>query len=174
MVDYPEIPMPEQYDEKEVYAFFGLAAYTAQVLERGVIIFTVVLRIGSIQHVTIELVDELYARFEEKTLGQLLYYARNANVINSDLMEQLNKALHLRNKLIHGFYFSHAEDFLSFQGRKIMIDDLRFMTHVFEDTDKILETLSESLWEKYGITKEYLDREYEKIIMRAKNKYNAT
>jgi hypothetical protein len=30
-------PEPENYSEKEVYAFFGLAAYSAQVLEKGLV-----------------------------------------------------------------------------------------------------------------------------------------
>ena len=29
------VPEPDDYSEKEVYAFFGLAAYNAQVLEKG-------------------------------------------------------------------------------------------------------------------------------------------
>jgi hypothetical protein len=173
MDDYTDIPIPEQYDEKEVYAFFGLAAYTAQVLERGVIILSVVMRIGSIPKVTRNLIDELYANFEAKTFGRLLKYARNSNVIQGDLFDDLDNALQLRNKLIHRFFYENAENFMSIQGRKIMIDELRSMSNIFEKIDQKLEPISLSLWEKYGVTKEYIDKEYEQLIIRAKDKYGA-
>ena len=173
MDDYTGIPIPEEYDEKEVYAFFGLAAYTAQVLERGVIIFSVVMRIGKIPKVTRNLIDKLYADFESKTFGKLLKYERNSNVLQGDLLDDLDNALQLRNKLIHRYFYEHAENFMSIQGRKFMIDELRSMSDVFEKTDQKLETISLLLWEKYGVTKDYLDKEYEQLLIRAKNKYVA-
>ena len=173
MNDYPDVPIPEKYDVKEVYAFFGLAAYMAQVLERGVIIFSVALRIGSVPNVTRDLVDELYENFEEKTLGQLLKIAKSASLINNELYEELYNSLKLRNRLIHSYFYEHAEDFMSEQGRKIMINELRHMTNIFEETDKKLEGLSSLMWEKYGVTKDIIDNEFKQIVIRAKNKYGA-
>jgi hypothetical protein len=42
-----EVPEPESDEAKEVYAFFGLAAYWAQVLEREAIHFAVAVHMAN-------------------------------------------------------------------------------------------------------------------------------
>jgi hypothetical protein len=78
------LPEPEDFGCKEVYAFFGLAAYWAQVLERGVINLAVGLEIGKSSNVTRQLVDELFARFDVRTLGRLLRAVQDDISVGSD------------------------------------------------------------------------------------------
>jgi hypothetical protein len=99
-----DIPMPDNYDVKEVFAFFGLAAYHAQVMEKALMILAVGLNIAHIPKVTNELVDELYATHERKTFGQLFKIARETGVLDETMADRLRNALERRNYLTHQFF----------------------------------------------------------------------
>ena len=71
-----DIPSAESADAKEVFAFVGLAAYHAQVLEQEVLLFAMFLRLANATSRTPELVEALLERLDAKTFGQLLREAR--------------------------------------------------------------------------------------------------
>ena len=168
-----EIPIPNNFEVKEVFAFFGLAAYHAQVMEKGLLIFAVGLNIARIPKVTRALVDELFTTHERKTFGQLFRIAREANILDEPMVNRLKNALEQRNYLTHQLFYDYAGDFTVDSGRKVMIDELRRMTDIFINMDKDIEAISKPLWEKYGITESIIDKGLEDIIKSTREKYEA-
>lgn len=83
------IPEREGSDPKEVFAFFGLAAYHGQVLEQELIIFAVVLHLSGRTGISRAYVDALFDTFEARTFGQLLREARSLIAIPPDLEDKL-------------------------------------------------------------------------------------
>ena len=131
----PDIPEPDYDDPKEVYAFFGLAAYASQVLERGVIFLALELHLNDADAFTEDTFDSLLTGLEAKTLGQLIRAIRKMGFPSTELEEQLAEACALRNQLTHQFFWDHAEDFMTEPGRREMIDRLRMMIGRFQDAD---------------------------------------
>lgn len=62
-----EIPEPENCSTKEVYAFFGLASYQAQVLEKGITIMVVAFKCRNF-HITRNKFDSIYSKHNKKHL----------------------------------------------------------------------------------------------------------
>jgi hypothetical protein len=162
-----QVPDPEDFGPKEVYAFFGLAAYCAQILERGVMTLAAALHLGGAERVTDDLIDELFDTFESKTLGQVLRAAREASPLPDDVDERLGQALGSRNRLTHTFYWDHAENFLSDVGRGLMIHELQQLIQAFKAADRQVMGVVLSVMARFGITEDLLVREFEALKLRA-------
>ena len=169
----PEIPQPEDYDPKEVYAFFGLASYCAQVLEQGLINMAVAFHLAGTTTLTRELIEQLFETMSAKTFGQLLREARNLVGMPEDLDTRLRKALRKRNRLVHNFFVAHSENFLSQAGRRLMITELREMIGLFSSTDKALDRVYLPLWGRLGITEERIEAELGVIKARVREEEQA-
>ena len=76
----PSIPDPDYDDPKELYAFYGLSAYSAQLLEQGIINLLVGLKILGIQTPTHGDVTNLFDESNTKTMGNLLTAVRRIEV----------------------------------------------------------------------------------------------
>jgi hypothetical protein len=159
-----KVPEPEGSDAKEVYAFFGLCAYFAQVLERGLINLAVILNARGITSVTRRAVEDAFDRAEHRTLGQLIADVRRKVDVPPDLESALNRALDDRNFLMHRFFAVHDTDFASTAGRRAMIAELAELTRGFQQTDGGVESMTLPLWAKIGITKEVLEREFQRMF----------
>lgn len=157
------IPEPEDTGEKEVYAFFGLCSYYAQVLEQGVVLLAVALRARGLTDLTGAAVSVGFDQADRKTLGQLLHDVRHRVEITSDTEAGLNRALMDRNHLFHRFFVKHDVDFGSNSGRKEMIDELRVMTQRFQETDRRVDAIWIPLWEALGITPELRQAELDRM-----------
>ena len=79
-----EVPKPENADAKEVFSFFGLAVYSAQVFEQGVLNLLVALNRVDLKIVTQEKIDSFYESYSTSTLGQLLRATRELHPFNDD------------------------------------------------------------------------------------------
>jgi hypothetical protein len=54
-----------------------------------------------------------------------------------------------------------------------MISELQEMISLFDDTDHIVHETGIVYWKKHGVTQEIIDREFNILITRSKNKYGA-
>ena len=163
----PGIPSIDNCCDKETYAFFVLAAYHAQILEEAALNLAVVLRLPEVDLISQELHDDLYESLGRKTFGQLLKVAKlNLNLSDEEAMF-LSQTLELRNMLTHRYFRERAEDFISEVGRQKMKKELQGILSEFSKADEILERLYLPLWEKYGVTEECVQREFERMIKRA-------
>lgn len=73
----PEIPTIDNWCEKESFAFFGLAAYYAQVLEEAALNLAVVLRLTEVNLISQELFLDLYDSLSDG--GLLDNFSRSLN-----------------------------------------------------------------------------------------------
>jgi hypothetical protein len=112
-----ELPEPEDFGPKEVFTFYGLAAYHVQVLEQELLIFAMVLHRSGNSRLTQSDLEALFANLEQRTFGQLLREAARLTRVPDEVAGQLKLALDRRNYLVHRFFEKHSEDFVSERGR---------------------------------------------------------
>jgi hypothetical protein len=166
----PDIPEIDSCCEKEAYAFFGLASYLAQVLERSAINFALVLQLPEVNLVTRELYESINEALEKKTFGQLLKSCQKEYEIPETSKKVIFEALDLRNELTHRFFYKHSENFISEKGRVEMMKELQVIMGKFREADQALESIYLPIFDKYGVTEEYLTKEYESMMQSAINR----
>jgi hypothetical protein len=156
---------------REVYARFGLAVYFAQVLEHGLVNALVILDlIPSRRHLFrsreewgVE-VDAFMNRHFEATMGRMMRNLREATQTDADLENLLRDALRKRNWLVHHFFRERAAEFMSVAGRERMLREADECRALFHAADKALEAVVGPLREEAGITDEFLEREYQRLL----------
>jgi hypothetical protein len=157
------IPSPDYEDPKEIYAFFGLTFYAAQVLEQGVVNLAVALMAAGDSNLTSQIVLDLYDDVGTKTFGRVLQIARDHMTIPGTIDADLSVAMKKRNHLAHHFFVEHDHDILTNAGRRncidLLIDDLKFFKRVDTDFDPIWQ----GAWARFGVTQDVLNRILEKL-----------
>src|SRR5438034_11431655 len=118
--------MPMTTDEhiREVYAYFGLAAYFGQVLEHGIVNAMVILRLPNRDRFTRGDIDAFMDQQFENTLGKLIKTLRAEIALPADLEGILKQALKLRNWLCHDYFRERAREFMTEAGRAGMLAEL--------------------------------------------------
>ncbi len=81
-----DLPTPEDYGQKEVYAFFGLAASFAQCFEKGLVNLVVTLATRGAQ-ISQSDYDEIFVQENSKTIERLLKAARKSGFSFPDGLE---------------------------------------------------------------------------------------
>lgn len=147
-------PDPDYEDPKELWAFFGLTFYQAQVLEQGLLNLTVALHLRGVHRVAPGTIDDLFGRLGVRTFGQVLRPARKLVRVPADLDDRLQDALRHRNRLAHRFFVENDVEILSDAGRRRMIGELRDMHAALESVDNELDPLWQAAWKKLGMTQE--------------------
>jgi len=167
------VPEPEDYTEKEVYAFFGLAAYSAQFLEKGFVNMVVTFKTFGLPITRAEF-DEIFSAHDSRTLGQLLRTARDLHIpIPDDTDKLLMQALEKRNYLNHDFFADHAGHFMTESGRRTMIQRLRDLILLFKGADRLCEPIYLPLLERMGVSEQSLQKHAQELIARAKHDEDA-
>ncbi len=165
-----EVPTPNYDDPKEVWAFYGLAAYSANLIEQSLINLGVVLQLPSVNVLTRDTFEKIFYEFDKKTLGQLLEAARKTTIIPENLDELLQKVLDKRNYLVHSFFHYHSEDAISQSGRRSMVDELAELIDLFRTVDPKLEEIYLPLWENHGVDEAFMRDEWEKTQARIRER----
>ncbi len=147
-------PLPEYNNPKELYAFFGLAFYKAQVLEQGLLNLTVALHLADCPNVDLASINHMFGKWGSETLGRILNVARDLIEFPVELENRLQTALKYRNHLAHSFFVDHDLDLLSDAGRCQMIDELTKIYEFLDSVDKELDPIWMAAWEKIGMTEE--------------------
>lgn len=158
------VPDPEYDDEKELWAFFGLAFYRMNLLEQGVINLAVALSARNIEGVTVKDVDRLYDDYDQNTFGKIFRAANSLMDLPEGIEADLQKALRYRNYLAHSFFLSHDADLITENGRKKMIDELAEIMEFLGSLDKAVDDLWMNAWEVLGITREWIEDNYKQFI----------
>jgi len=139
----------EGSQNKEIYAYFGLAAYLASVFEEGVAIETTMLQlIKDLREHKIatklqweQRHDEQMARAHKLPLGPAL--ARLASLLELPLKTRqlFDEALRTRNYLIHHFFRDEIHEFYTAPGRERMYAKLKSYVDLWVstyDTEELL------------------------------------
>jgi hypothetical protein len=149
---------------KEVYAHFGLAIYSAQCLEHGLVNAFIYLDLipskMPISHSKAweDSVDSFTSKHFEHTLGRMIKDLKKVTDVPLDLSDKLSKALIMRNWLVHDYFREHAKEFLFSSCRKNMIKELKDVTHLINEADKQLSITLDPILKKYGITEELITK----------------
>ncbi|MBT3362192.1 MAG: hypothetical protein HN929_06080 [Chloroflexi bacterium] len=154
-----QIPEPDESDDKEVFAFFGLCSYWIQILEQGLVNLYVSLKIRNLTHLTHEEIDALFDRARGKTLGRLISDVRVHIDVPTGLEAALANALKDRNFVTHHFFIIHDIDIISKRRRVKMIDELRQIVGRLQTVDNELELITHPLWERIGLTADMFQAE---------------
>lgn len=157
------IAEPENYEAKEVYAFFGLAAYCSQVFEQAALHLAAALHVYAMSPRTQEGVDATWDRLDRQTLGQLLASARQLTTIDPTIDELLCAAIDRRNDLVHRFFERNSERFMVESGRKSMIQELREATGLFQRADRAATELFLPISSAMGLTEEVIEATFERM-----------
>lgn len=163
-----DIPQIDNCCDKEAYAFFGLAAYMAQVLEHGAINLALAASLPEVHLVTRQLFEKINTSLEKQTFGQLLTACKKAVNIPQATSERLTEALELRNMLAHRYFRERAEEFMSEAGRQHMKEELQVIIGKLHEADNLLEAIYLPILAKYGVTQEFMILEMAKMQERAK------
>lgn len=155
----PDIPNPDYDDPKELYAFFGLAAYCAGLLELSLLNLVAAVRMCDDGVVPVRDSDEIFDQLDTQTLGRLLADARKVVRISRSTLETLETARQKRNYLVHHFFRLHAETALSPAGRRRMIDELYDLAQLFRRADELADPLWRRAWRSLGVTDEQMQAE---------------
>lgn len=167
----PEVPIPDLDDPKEIYAFAGLALYSANLVEASLINLASVLQLGRVQAITHELFDEVFKNLETKTLGKLLKATRSLTVVPPEVDLVLSRTLDERNFLAHHFFREHAGDITHDAGYALMIERLRSMIQLFKQADDLVTPIYLSLWKKYGVDDLFIEQELAEMRREVEVKY---
>ena len=160
---------------KTVYAHFGLAVYSSQVLEHGLanamLIFQLVPRAAAVAKPSSwpSRVDSFIEEQFQETLGRLIRKLQKVASVPSHLEQLLARALERRNWLSHHYFRERATEFLSAAGRDTMIAELEEAQALFQEADAALEAVSKPVRERYGYTEALLTRIEEQMRRDAHN-----
>ncbi|MFH1674662.1 MAG: hypothetical protein ABIF87_14725 [Pseudomonadota bacterium] len=170
------------YDEDEhvktVYAHFGLAFYFAQVLEHGIVnmlVFVDLLpkRAGKPipRKQWIKELDLFLNSHFQMTLGKMIRSFKEVMDVPEDLEILLSTALKKRNFLAHDYFRERATEFMSYQGREKMIEELDKNKLFFEQADTRLNEIIEPLRKRSGITDEHLQKALDELRLKANGNF---
>lgn len=155
----PQVPDPDYDEPKEVYAFYGLAMYSAQLLEHSMLNLAAGLFMTKAPLITRSLFDSTFEDLDRKTLGELLKAARKLLTIPPGTDAIFSAALVKRNYLAHRFFRVHAEIFPHEKGRRLMLDELSGLIREFQSADEHATPLYMAVWKHFGIDEQWIERE---------------
>jgi hypothetical protein len=162
MIDPNEPLHGDAAERREVHAWFGLAMYWAQCVEREL---AVVLTVAIYPKATTpEERDALLEHRYDCTLGQLVKeLARSGDPRPPELEPLVRSALKKRNWLAHDYFWDRARELLTSCGRRAMLDELERVVDDFRKLNDLLVEIT-TVWRRaVGITDEFIDAEVEKM-----------
>lgn len=149
---------------KEVYAYFGLAMYKAQCLERQ-LAMALATRYGpGATNMTEAEFDDLLESFFSKTMGRLVREIGEMAKLSEREKERLQEALDKRNWLAHRYFWERATAFMSEPGRVAMIQELQEAVDSFDALDQLFTARTMEWAEPMGITEQMVEREMERLL----------
>jgi len=148
----------ESWQIREVYARYGLAMYSAQCFETGLVNLLVSLKLKDREKIIKSDIDLFMEKNYEKTLGVLIHSLKKVMKISENLEADLKELLGIRNYLAHRYFRVKAIDFMKKDGRQRMLSELESIISKLENGDKKIDSIDSVICEQYGITNEMIDK----------------
>jgi hypothetical protein len=149
---------------RETFARFGLAAYHAQCVERGLAILLLTSEDAGISVATSDELDAFLEREFAKTMGRLVKTVASRVSIEPDLEARLCRALNLRNWLMHRYFWEHAWNITDAAARERMINELQETTDFLAALDDELTEITLQWLERSGISRATVDAMLERML----------
>lgn len=125
----------EEAHRRQVLATYGLAMYYAQCLEVQISMM-VAFYSPSFAQAPPDARDALFDAELKKTLGMLARNLGERKRLPETLLEELRKAVRLRNWLAHRYFWQRQEGLRSQKGRERMITELEESAEFFRSVDR--------------------------------------
>ncbi len=142
---------------KEVFAWFGGAAYAAQCFEYELCILILLHHRLTNPNLTIDELDHIDLKLSRKTLGALLRELKSYLVIRPEFEKMLNEYLDKRNFLMHHFFSEHAHNLQSPAGCQKMIKELQATYNSLKEADAIAQEMSRNVRKHLGISEQEVE-----------------
>lgn len=154
---------PESEQIRDVYAFFGLAIYNAQSLERELAMVVAASR--TIERFTAWDYDDTLAQSVDSTFGALVTkFSEVAEPQVKPLLADLERAVELRNELVHRYFWNRAVNFASNEGRTRMLEELKEIGDHFDTLDKKLSEWTHEFMRSKGVGTDVLRTEFANLL----------
>lgn len=142
---------------KDVFAWFGGAAYGAQCFE--VELQSLLLLTYRLDHLAAPIaeLDEVDLRLSSKNLGRLIRELEKRFVVHPEFSALLGTYREKRNYLMHRFFFENATKLLTSSGCNAMIEELKELTQLFREADEIAKRISKRLQAVAGWSEEQIE-----------------
>ena len=145
---------------RDTYAQFGVAVFRAQTLEVEIVNAMVIARLPEKDHTSRQKIDAFMNR--PLTLGQLLNELKKYVRVHDELKQTLRDAWKKRNWLAHNYFKGRGMELMSSAGCNLMISELKEAEQLFWHAAHTLDISVKHIRERFGITDEALEREFER------------
>jgi hypothetical protein len=146
---------PTSEEVREVYAYFGLAYYMAEVMHRGLCDLFVLEQLPD-RGVTRPRLEELYSLAFSSTIGFLA--TRLADRYPEDVRAKVREAVERRNFLAHHFWYDRIHLMMSSEGCSQLVGELTHYRDLFKTVDEQTDQLVEPQHARLKVPKELIDR----------------
>lgn len=148
----------DQLDEnakrrRELFGRYGLAMYHAQCVEKSLAILTSCVFHKEFLKSSIEIREEIQSQSFTKVPGHLIRKLESQVTIPQNLNNNLLEALRKRNWLAHDYFYDRAQDLLTPDGNKKIIEELTSLYKFFSELDLHLMSIVDKWSSKVGIEK---------------------
>lgn len=126
------IDPPRDDHATTVYAHFGLAVHRAQSLEHALVKTLVLDRLPERSRLTPAEIEAVMRRQYDGTLGNLVRELDDCPRVPDDLRDLLQRALALRNWLVHDYLREHTEELSTAEGCEVLVQELEATAELFE------------------------------------------
>jgi hypothetical protein len=156
---------PDENLVKEVYAHFGLCVFFSQVIETNLINFLTALETAASKVPTRRTFDDLYAKHESFTFGNLMKALSAHGFLPNDVMQDVQRLKAERDHLAHRYFRDHDLDFMTVGGCNQMIDDLQARRDRFIEVDRRMSGFHTTALAKIGVAPEQIDTTMERTMV---------
>ncbi len=154
------------WEQREVYAHFGVAIYFCQVVETGLINYLLLLRRATAADGMSETeIDELFGELFSYTLGRNINNVKRVLGEHGEwvLADQMAETLKLRNELVHHWMRTRSLMQGTSETRLAMIEELEGATAKLLDASGVLQERTQALLAKAGLPDGFIEGEYERL-----------
>jgi hypothetical protein len=154
------------WEQREIYAKFGLAIYLCQVVETGLVNYLLILRrSGATEAVTVEEIDEMFVELFGNTLGRNI---RNVKRVLGEegewiLADEMAETLKLRNELVHHWMRKRSIEQGTSEKRLTMIEELDDVATRLQETDRLLGDRTQAMMLKAGMPADFVRDEFDRL-----------
>ncbi len=159
-----DLPLTAQL-RREAFAHFGRAMYYAQCLEQQLELMLASMYNRQFFEVPPEDRDAFYDRELKKTLGQRVKDIQKRTNVPPALKQRLEKAVDIRNRLAHKYFYERSRHIHLIEGMEEMISELQDMIEFFDELDQeFTELCVKFMKNNFGISKEHIEAETARFI----------
>jgi len=149
---------------KDVFAYFGAAAYTAQGFEYEIITLLIgVYRLKN-PNAPIEELDRVDIQLSKRNLGQLYLELKKHLGVRESFQDALLHYKERRNYLMHRFFPANAKGLATRRGCHKMIDELQDITAQLHEADVIAQSFGVLIRRFCGIPEEQFQKYAEAML----------